>query len=107
MNKILVIIAFVFIVSSCSYESTEIEPETTIPAINQDIQYTPIIEPDSNVFVPTEQPEPEVYISPNDPNGYREPEPEPVSGYWGGYYPVYVPPAVYPIWQGSGIVTVK
>ncbi len=74
----------------------------------------PIIEYSENIFIPTPQPEPEQYVSPNPPNPHREPEPPPVNNYWygGGYYyqPPYIPPTpkpVYDSWNGTIKVTVN
>lgn len=66
----------------------------------------PIIEPSTNIFIPTPQPEPEQYVSPNPPNPYREPEPPPSNNYWygGGYYyqPPYIPPTPKPVYNAWG-----
>jgi len=52
----------------------------------------------------------DVYVSPNDPNGYREPELEPPSYIYGGGGYYYVPPVIpssITIWQGNIVVTVE
>ena len=56
----------------------------------------------------------EVYVSPNDPNGYREPEstpPNPIYGGYGSSGGYYIPPVVIPtvtvIWRGNIVVDIE
>lgn len=71
----------------------------------------PIIEYSENIFIPTPQPEPEQYVSPNPPNPYREPESGSPDYYWyQPYYPAPIPPTpkpVYSIWAGTVSVIVS